>query len=70
MTSSSASDHGNPAGLPVSVQKGNTSKGMETNRNFGKWLSYSTGISGTLGSTSYFLNVSSPNVTLTNRKLP
>jgi len=53
-----------------SLQKGTTSKGMETNRNLGKWLSYSRGISGTLGSISYFLNVSSPNVTLTNRKLP
>jgi hypothetical protein len=69
MTSSSASDHGNPAGIPVSVQKGTTSKGMETNINFGTWLNYGRGISGTLSSISDFLNVSSPNVTLTNRKL-
>ena len=46
MTSSSASDCGNPAGVSVSMQKGTISKGMETNRNFGKWLSYSRGISG------------------------
>jgi hypothetical protein len=35
MTSSSASDHVNPAGIAVSMQKGTTSKGMEANRNFG-----------------------------------
>jgi len=53
MTSSGASDHGNPAGIAVSMQKGTTLKGMEANRNFGKWLSCVIGISGTLGSTSY-----------------
>jgi hypothetical protein len=47
MISSSASDHGNPAGGGVSMQKGTLSKGMETNRNFDKWLSYFRGISGT-----------------------
>jgi hypothetical protein len=34
MTSSSASDHENPTGITVSMQKGTASKGMETNRNF------------------------------------
>jgi hypothetical protein len=48
--SSTASDHGNPAGIPVSMQKGTVLKGMVVNRN----LSYSRGISGTFGSTSYF----------------
>jgi len=49
MTSSSASDHENPAGITVSMQKGTTSKGMGAKRNFGKWLSYDRGISGTTG---------------------
>jgi hypothetical protein len=49
MTSSSASDHGNPAGIVASMQKGTTLKGMEVNRNSGKWLSYSRGILGTFG---------------------
>jgi hypothetical protein len=53
MTCSSASDHGNPAGIAVSMQKGTTLKGMEANRNFDKWLSCGRVISGTLGSTSY-----------------
>jgi len=53
MTSSSASGHGNPAWIAVSMQKGTTLKGMEVNRNFGKWLSCGRGISGTLGSTLY-----------------
>jgi len=44
MTSRNASDHGNPAGITVSMPKG-----MGTNRNFGRWLSYSRGISGTFG---------------------
>ena len=43
------------AGIAVSVHKETTSKGIETNRNFGKWLSYGRGISGTLGSTSSVL---------------
>jgi hypothetical protein len=47
MTSSSALDHGNPAGIAVSMQRGTTWKGMEVNRNFGKWLSCDRGISGT-----------------------
>jgi hypothetical protein len=40
MTSNSASDHGNPAGIAVSLLKETTSKGIQKNRNFGKWLSY------------------------------
>jgi hypothetical protein len=47
MTSNSASDHGNPTGITVSMQKGTTSKGMEANRNFDKWLSCSRRISET-----------------------
>jgi len=49
MISRSASYQGNPVGIAVSVQKGTTSKGMGVNRNFGKWLSYGRGISGTFG---------------------
>jgi hypothetical protein len=49
MTSSSASDHGNPTGIAVSMQKRTTSKGMAANRNFSKWLSYGRGILGTFG---------------------
>jgi hypothetical protein len=49
MTSRSASDHGNPAGIVVSMPKGTASKGMGANENFGKWLSYSRGILGTSG---------------------
>jgi len=37
MTSSSASDHGNPAGIAVSMQKGISLNGMEVNRNCFKW---------------------------------
>jgi len=37
MTSSSASDHRNPAGIAISMPNGTTSKGMGANRNFGKW---------------------------------
>jgi len=47
MTSNSASDHRNATGIAVSMQNGNTSKWMETNRNFGKWLSSGSRISGT-----------------------
>jgi hypothetical protein len=47
MTSSIASDHGNHAGIAVAMQKGTTSKGMEVNRDFGKWLSYGRRISAT-----------------------
>jgi len=39
MTSNSASDHGNPTAITVSMQKGTTSKGMEANTNFGKLVS-------------------------------
>jgi hypothetical protein len=53
MTSSSASDHGNPAGIAALMQKGTTSKGMKANKNFGKWLSCGIQISGTLGCTTY-----------------
>jgi hypothetical protein len=49
MTSSSASNNGNPAGIAVSLPKGTTSKGMRENINVDKWLSYSRGISGTFG---------------------
>jgi hypothetical protein len=49
MTSTSACDHGNPAGIAVSMQKGTNSKGMEADRNFGQWLSYGRGIWGTFG---------------------
>jgi hypothetical protein len=34
MTLSRVSDHGNLAGIAVSMQKGITSKGKEANRNF------------------------------------
>jgi len=44
MTSKNASDHGNPAAITVPMPKG-----MVANRNFGRWLSYSRGISGTFG---------------------
>jgi len=47
MTSRSASDHGNPAGIAASVPKEITLKEMGTKRNFSKWLSYGKGISGT-----------------------
>jgi hypothetical protein len=49
MTSSSASDHGNPAGIAALMQMGTTSKGMEANKNFAKWLSCGIQISGTFG---------------------
>jgi hypothetical protein len=49
MTSSSASDHGNPAGIAALMQKGTNSKGMEANKNFAKWLSCGIQISGTFG---------------------
>jgi hypothetical protein len=49
MTSSSASDHVNPAGISALMQKETTSKGMEANKNFGKWLSCGIQISGTFG---------------------
>jgi hypothetical protein len=47
MTSSSASEHGNPAGITVLTQKGTTSKEMEANKNVDKWLSLGRRISGT-----------------------
>jgi len=34
MTSRSASDHGNPAGIAVLIPKGTTSKGLGEDRNF------------------------------------
>jgi hypothetical protein len=49
MTSSSASDHVNPAGISALMQKETTSKGMEANKNFGKWLSCGIQISETFG---------------------
>jgi hypothetical protein len=48
MTSSSATDHVNPAGISALMQE-STSKGMEANKNFGKWLSCGIQISGTFG---------------------
>jgi hypothetical protein len=38
MTSTSASEYGNPAGINVLMQKGATSKEMEPHKNFDKWL--------------------------------
>jgi hypothetical protein len=49
MTSNRASDHGNPAGIAVSIQKGTTSKRMEANTNFDQCLISSRKISGTFG---------------------
>ena len=49
MTSSSASDRGNPTGIAVSMQKGTTLKGMEANIIFSLWLSYGRGTVGTFG---------------------
>jgi hypothetical protein len=49
MTSNPASDHGNPTGITVSMQKGTTSMGMEVNRNFEKWLSCGRRILETFG---------------------
>jgi hypothetical protein len=37
MTYRSASDHGYPAGIDVSVPNGTISKGMGAIRNFDKW---------------------------------
>jgi len=48
----SASDHGNPAEITVSMPKETTSKGMGVNINVRKWLSYSRGISEILDSTT------------------
>jgi hypothetical protein len=40
MISSSASDHGNPAGITVSMPKGTIAKGIDRgDRNSGNWLS-------------------------------
>jgi hypothetical protein len=36
MTSNRASDHGNPTGIVVSMQKRTTSKKMEANKNFNR----------------------------------
>jgi len=49
MTSSSASEHGNPTGIAVSIQKGITLKGMEANIIFSQWLIYGKGTVGTFG---------------------
>jgi hypothetical protein len=49
MTSSIASNHVNPTGIALSMQKGTTLKGMEANKNFNKWLSCARIISGTFG---------------------
>jgi hypothetical protein len=55
MTSSSASDHGNPDGITVLMQTGATSKEREMNKYFEKWLSLGRQISGTFGYTSYMM---------------
>jgi hypothetical protein len=47
--SGSASDHGNPAGMAVLMQKGTASREMEANKNFNEWLSLGRQISGTFG---------------------
>jgi hypothetical protein len=47
MTSSSASDHGNPTGIAVLKQTGTTLKETEANKNFDKWLSLGRQISET-----------------------
>jgi hypothetical protein len=49
MTSSSASDHGNPTGITVLMQKGATSKEMKANKNFDMWLGLGRRIFGTFG---------------------
>ena len=64
MTSSSASDHGNPAGVAVSMQKGTISKGVEMNRNFGKWLSYFREFRELFCSTSYSCHICCENSAL------
>jgi hypothetical protein len=46
LTLSSASDHGNPVGIAVLTQKGTTSKEMEANKHFDKWLSLGRRTSG------------------------
>jgi hypothetical protein len=46
---SSVSDHGNPPGTAVLMQKGTTSKEMEVNKNFNNWLSLGRRISETFG---------------------
>jgi len=46
MTSSSASNHGNPTGITVSMQKRTILKGTEANITLGKWLNYGRGIVG------------------------
>jgi uncharacterized membrane protein YgcG len=49
MTSSSAFDDRNPAEIAILTQKGTTSKEMEANKNFDKWLSLGRRISETFG---------------------
>jgi hypothetical protein len=49
MNSSCASNHGNLAGIPVSIYNATTLKEEEENRNLGKWLSCSRRISGNFG---------------------
>jgi hypothetical protein len=60
MTSSSASDHVNPAGISALMQKETASKGKEANKNFGKWLSCGIQISGNFGLHHVFFNLSKP----------
>jgi hypothetical protein len=49
VTSSSASDHGDPAGIAVLTQKWATSNEMVANKNSDKWLSLGRRILGTFG---------------------
>jgi hypothetical protein len=55
MTSSSVSDHGNPAGITVLTQKGIIFKEMEAHKNVDKWLNLGDEFRELLGSTSHFL---------------
>ena len=57
MTSGSDSDHGNPAEIAVSEQKGSSSKGWGTNRNFGKCKATADEFRELLGNTSCHLHL-------------
>jgi hypothetical protein len=52
MTSPGASDHGNPSGTVVLMQKGTALREVEANTNFDEWLILGRRISETLTSTS------------------
>jgi Transposase. len=59
ITSSSACDNVNPAGIALSMQKGTTLNGKEVNRDFSKWLSYFREILGNFG-----LHLVQPHITV------